>query len=194
MSSGKPRPERRLTAALRALSRALDELDAPSMIIGGVAVIAHGVARVTRDIDATVGCAHASIDRVVRAMAAHGIEPRIPDAESFAQQSFVLLMEHLDSRIEIDLSLASLGFEADALAAAQTVTIAGVAVRVARPEDLVIYKVAAWRPQDQMDVLRLVELHGSSMRLDRIQDIAKEICEILDVPERLAELAAMLPN
>jgi hypothetical protein len=35
------------------LCRALDAVDAPSMIIGGVAVIAMGVPRLTVDIDAT---------------------------------------------------------------------------------------------------------------------------------------------
>jgi hypothetical protein len=44
----------RFTSALRALTKALDELGAPSMIIGGIAVIAAGVPRETIDIDATV--------------------------------------------------------------------------------------------------------------------------------------------
>ena len=41
-------------AGLRALVAALSEIEAPSMIIGGVAVIAAGVPRETVDIDATV--------------------------------------------------------------------------------------------------------------------------------------------
>jgi hypothetical protein len=32
---------------------------------------------------------------------------------------------------------------------------------VAQPEDLVIYKAIAWRPQDQQDVERLLALHGA---------------------------------
>lgn len=40
--------------ALRALVAALDELGAPAAIIGGVAVIVHGVPRATVDVDATV--------------------------------------------------------------------------------------------------------------------------------------------
>ena len=40
--------------ALQAVSTALAELGSPAMIIGGVAVIAHGVPRLTVDIDATV--------------------------------------------------------------------------------------------------------------------------------------------
>ncbi|HEX3554192.1 MAG TPA: hypothetical protein VIA62_13280 [Thermoanaerobaculia bacterium] len=40
--------------ALQAVIKALDELDSPSMVIGGVAVIALGVPRYTADIDVTI--------------------------------------------------------------------------------------------------------------------------------------------
>ena len=46
--------EERLNEALRAVAAALDDLAAPSMIIGGIAVIAAGVPRQTIDVDATV--------------------------------------------------------------------------------------------------------------------------------------------
>jgi hypothetical protein len=40
-----------VTAALRALAEALDELGTPAMVIGGIAVIARGVPRTTLDIE-----------------------------------------------------------------------------------------------------------------------------------------------
>lgn len=43
-----------LGAALRALAAAFSELSVPAMLIGGMAVIARGVPRLTRDVDATV--------------------------------------------------------------------------------------------------------------------------------------------
>jgi len=46
--------ERLLEDALAAPTRALDEAGAPWMVIGGIAVIAHGVRRFTTDIDAAV--------------------------------------------------------------------------------------------------------------------------------------------
>jgi hypothetical protein len=162
------------------------------MIIGGVAVIAHGVPRVTRDIDATILRTAQPVDLVLEVMGRHGIEPRIPDAAEFALESAVLLLEHRASRVEIDLSLASLGFEEEALAAAEVAVIAGSKVRIARPEDLVIYKTAAWRPQDRQDVERLIALHGSDMDIERVRRIASEICLVLDVPERIEDLDQLL--
>lgn len=192
VSTGKPRPARRLSAALAGLARALEELPGAGMIIGGIAVIAHGVPRVTRDIDATVSRHQQPIALILEVMGRHGIEPRIADAAGFAVESAVLLLEHRASRVEIDLSLASLGFEQEALQAARRTVIAGIEVRIARPEDLVIYKSAAWRPQDRQDVQRLIELHGPEMDLGRVRRLVTEICTLLEVPERVAELEDML--
>ncbi len=46
--------ERRIEAALSAIRRGLDAMGVPWMIIGGIAVIARGVRRMTTDIDAVV--------------------------------------------------------------------------------------------------------------------------------------------
>lgn len=43
-----------LTAAIHAIGAALADLPVPGMLIGGIAVIARGVPRLTRDVDATV--------------------------------------------------------------------------------------------------------------------------------------------
>ena len=52
---------------LEALLRVLSQLGAPSMIIGGVAVIALGVPRLTVDIDATISAANLNLERLVEA-------------------------------------------------------------------------------------------------------------------------------
>jgi hypothetical protein len=39
------RPSKRILEALADLAKALQRIEAPSMVIGGIAVIAHGVAR-----------------------------------------------------------------------------------------------------------------------------------------------------
>ena len=76
----------RLTDALRSLAAALDEIPAPSMIIGGIAVIAAGVPRQTIDVDATVLGRTTDLESVVAILARHGIVPRIDDALQFARE------------------------------------------------------------------------------------------------------------
>jgi hypothetical protein len=162
------------------------------MLIGGIAVIARGVPRTTRDIDATVAGAGTDLVHLIRLLATHGIEPRIEDAVGFARQNQVLLLRHGTSAVDIDLSLAWLPFEDEALAHADAATIDDVTVPVARAEDLVVYKVVAWRPQDQQDIERLLHLHGSSMDLERVRLLARAFCEALDAPERLESLEKLL--
>jgi hypothetical protein len=69
--------------------------------------------------------------------------------------------------------------------------IAGVSLPIAQPEDLVIYKAIAWRPQDQQDVERLLVLHGDRMNLDRVRHRVRELGEALEV-DRLADLEATI--
>jgi hypothetical protein len=66
--------------------------------------------------------------------------------------------------------------------------VGGVCVPVARPEDLIIYKTIAWRPQDQQDVERLIALHRASIREQRVLQIVAELADALGQPERVEEL------
>jgi uncharacterized nucleotidyltransferase DUF6036 len=178
--------------ALRDLSAALDELGSPAMIIGGVAVIAHGVPRLTVDIDATVVAAGVSPGRASAALARHGIHPRIPDAEAFAAANHVFLATHSTSGTPVDLSFAWLPFEESALARAEAVDYAGVAIRVARPQDLVIYKLVAARPRDIDDAEALLVLYGTSMDLGLVKTVVGEYATLLDDEERPRILAELI--
>jgi plasmid replication initiation protein len=66
---------------LRALSTALDRLGVPSMIIGGVAVIAHSVPRLTVVNDATVVAAGLDVGEQIRVRTDHDIRARIPTSD-----------------------------------------------------------------------------------------------------------------
>jgi hypothetical protein len=65
MPGKRAKGERLLEDALAALARALDEAGAPWMVIGGIAVIAHGVRRFTTDIDAAILGDAISIERLL---------------------------------------------------------------------------------------------------------------------------------
>ncbi|MEZ4310273.1 MAG: DUF6036 family nucleotidyltransferase [Polyangiaceae bacterium] len=171
---------------------ALEASGNPAMIIGGIAVIARGVARLTKDIDATISGGDADVDGVIEALARHQIVPCIPNAVTFAQESHVLLLRHEPSGVEVDLSLAWLPFELEAIMAAERVLVHGTRVPVPRVEDLVIYKIVGWRPQDQQDVERLVALHGAHMDLRRVKRLTHELAEALEDPERAEEVDCLI--
>jgi hypothetical protein len=178
--------------ALDALQRALDDHGTPSMIIGGVAVIAHGIPRLTVDVDATVVAAGLDLDDLIDTLSRHDIRARIPDAVAFARERQVFLGVHEPSGTPVDVSLAWLPFEEDALRARQACDYAGVAIRIPRPEDLLIYKVIASRPQDIDDAEGLLVLHGATMNVGRVREVVGQLAAALDDVERPRTLERLL--
>jgi hypothetical protein len=187
-----PAPDRGVLEALAALIRALGEAEAPAMIIGGIAVIARGVPRLTVDIDATAWGEAVSLETLFSTLEAHEIVPRIPQAEDFARSRQILLLEHRPTGTPLDISLAWLPFEREALRRASPVDFGGVTIPVAQAEDLLVYKAVAWRDRDKEDVERLLLLHAEEIDLDRIRDLVRQFAEALDEPKRIEEFDTLV--
>jgi hypothetical protein len=184
--------EGRLLPAVGALERALAGIGARHMLIGGVAVIARGVRRLTDDVDATLWAQGIDLDKLLSALAHQAIVPRIEDAVNFAQRTQVLLLRHNPSGIDVDLSLAWLPFEDEALARATDVPLGDGSVPVASPDDLVVYKAIAARARDRSDIERLLELHGRTISLARVRTLVRQLADALERPELLDDLEALI--
>lgn len=103
----------------------------------------------------------------------------------------MLLARHAESGVDIDVSLAWLPFEMEAIAAAGLAMVGGARLPVAQPEDLVIYKAIAWRPQDQQDIERLLALHGARMDLTRVRRHVQALGEAME-EDRIRGLDALI--
>lgn len=180
-----------LRAAIIAVQRALDELGSRSMIIGGVAVLSAGVARLTTDVDATVAAGDTTPEHLLLTMARHGCVARIADAAAFARQSQVLLLRHESTRVNVDLTLAWLPFEEAALGRAREVDFDGIRLRVATPMDLVIYKMVASRPRDLDDAEKLLLLHPD-IDVAYVREVVRSFAVVMEQPERAEALEALL--
>jgi hypothetical protein len=82
------RPSQRIRKALADLTKALQQIEAPSMVIGGIAVIAHGVARQTVDIDATILATRLDPTQILAILAGNAIQPRIADVWAARRRHF----------------------------------------------------------------------------------------------------------
>ena len=162
------------------------------MIIGGIAVVARGVPRHTDDVDATVWAPGLDLDVLHRQLAAQELMFRIDDGLVFAQQNQILLLIHVPSRVEIDLSLAWLPFEQAALERAPRERLRGIVLPVAHAEDIVIYKALAWRDRDRSDILQLMALHRDDIDADRVLEVVRQLADAMELPERTRELTALL--
>lgn len=181
-----------LHLALVDLERALGPYSARYMIIGGLAVVLRGFPRHTDDIDITILGSEVSVQELFGALCGAGFEARIGNAVEFAEQNQVLLMRHRSSTIELDVTLAWLPFETEAISAAEPTSIEEVVLPVARVEDLIIYKAVAWRERDRRDVSDLWQMHRPSLNRARIVDVVTQFAEAIEEPNRVKELEALL--
>ena len=181
------RPADAFRSALRALQQVFNDFARPAMIIGGMAAVARGVPRLTRDIDATIEAEGLDVDGALVLLRQHGFEPRIEHAAEFARQRLVLLLRHRPSGVDLDLSLAWLPFEREALTRATAFDFEGIMLPVAAVEDLIVLKAVAWRLGDRSDIERLLIRHGRNVDLERIRRALGQLLNMLEEPERMAE-------
>jgi hypothetical protein len=192
VGSAPPRVEAApLREALRSVSAALRSVPDRGMIIGDIATIARGVARRARDVQATMATTR-DVGFVFGQFERYSIRPRVDDPIAFARARQSLPMRHVPTDVDVDLSLAWLPFELDALAAAEDMLLGSVEITVARAEDLVIYKAVSWQPHDREDVERLAALHGNIMDLARIRRVVAVLAETLADPGRASDVARAL--
>lgn len=183
-------PAHSFQKALKAIIRLISALDHPAAVIGGIAVLAHGFARTTGDIDLAVGAGPEQVGELLRTAAAAGFPARIDDAESFAKQNFVLLLEHAETGIPVDLSLASQQFERVALDQPDFRSVGNVTVPVAPLTALLIYKMVASRPKDVDDIRALLATQAPFDR-QAVNDALAEIDALLET-NRQAEFMALV--
>lgn len=149
----------------------LDEAGVRFVVVGGLAVVIQGYARLTADVDLVIDLEPANVRRAVDALTARGLRPLLPvDATDFADES--LRREWIETR---NLEVFSMRDERNPLLTvdlfarepipfgelwlrADLVTLAGRPIHVACINDLIQMKRAAARPQDAIDIERLEEI------------------------------------
>lgn len=161
---------------LEAIFRALNEGGVRYIVVGGLAVIAHGFVRVTKDIDLVFAFDEVNLARGVRVLEGVGLRPRIPiSAEAFAdaalrerwaaEKSMVVFQmsffERDDAPIDIFIR-PPFDFEAEYARAFRDEVAPDVLVPFVHIERLIAMKQAAGRPQDLEDIRRLRIIMGGN--------------------------------
>lgn len=161
------------------------------MVIGGVAYAVWGQPRSTDDVDGVILAWDQDIPQLLQCARRLGLESRLPKAEEYARKSKMLLLRHQASGTKLDISLAWSPFESEAISRSHSIGWQGFSFPVIGPEDLIIFKLVASRPQDLADIDKLL---GVQTKLDRkrIQKIAGEFAVALDRPEILANWENLL--
>ncbi len=176
---------------LESLQRLLSRFDDRGVIIGGAAVSILGKARYTEDLDAMFLLSTQDIPRLLEAAKEEGIEPRISNATEFAKKSRVMLLKHVISNTNIDISLGVLPFEQEIVERSVVHQIdAALQVRLPTPEDLIILKAIAHRPKDMEDIRILADKYPK-LDIARIKQWVKQFAEVLEMPGLWDDIAGM---
>lgn len=180
-----------LLSPLAAVQRLLSRFDDRGIIIGGVAASLLGKPRLTADIDAVLLLSIEDLPLLIEAANQEGLVPRIADAQNFARRHRVLLLRHQGSGINVDVSLGALPFEVEAVERSVVHEVGPIAIRLPTPEDLIIFKAVAHRPQDLLDIQTLIESH---LDLDRehIEHWVRDFAQLLEMPEIWDDIAPWL--
>jgi hypothetical protein len=144
---------------------ALEAREARYVVVGGFAVVLHGFARLTADIDMIVDLDPSHCRRVMESLLAAGLVPRSPvDAFDFCDEGIrrtwivekgmrvFSLWAPKNPMLEVDLFVESPMPFADLWARSTRVSAGDLCVRIASLKDLVALKRAANRPVDQEDI------------------------------------------
>ena len=132
--------------------------DVRFLVVGAHALAAHGVPRVTGDLDIWVECTEANADRTWRALVAFGapLESLGVRKADFARRDQVIQLGLPPFRIDFMTTISGVEFdEAEPLAIDGT--LFNVPVRLIGREAFVRNKRASGRPKDLMDIASLDE-------------------------------------
>jgi predicted nucleotidyltransferase len=158
--------------SIEALVKALNEAGVQYLIVGGLAVVAHGYERLTVDVDLVIGLQPENIVRGLHALQAIGYQPSIPvTPEEFARketremwraekQMLVLkLWSDLHRRTPIDVFVYEpFDFAQEFARAKWQEIVGGVQAPIICREALIVMKRESGRGKDLLDIQALAKL------------------------------------
>jgi len=164
--------------SVEAIVRALNEANVRYLIVGGVAVIAHGYERLTKDLDLVIGLEQGNIVAALKALQAIDYHIAVPETpEDFAkpelrekwrrEKGMIVLKLWSDAhrRTPIDIFIYEpFDFEIEYAAARRENILGDLEAPIVRFETLIEMKKAAGRPQDLADIADL----------NRLQELRRE--------------------
>lgn len=177
---------------LESLQKLISRFNYRGVVIGGIAASVLGQARYTEDLDAMILLSTKDIPQFLEAAKQEGIEPRIENAVDFARKSRVLLLHHIITDTNIDISLGILPFELEVIERSSIQEFDdSLQVRLPTPEDLIIMKAIAYRPKDLEDI-RTLAVKYTNLDFARIEFWIKTFAELLETPELWGQIEKIL--
>ncbi|MFN2384374.1 MAG: hypothetical protein ABR559_08975 [Gemmatimonadota bacterium] len=164
-------------SSFQAIVRVLNDANVPFIIVGGLAVNAHGYGRYTGDVELVIKLDPQAIRGAFEALASLGYRPRVPvTAEGFsdpdqraswiADKGMTILGFLSDTHRETPIGMLvadPFDFDEEHREALVEEAAPGASVRILRLVALLKLKQEAGRPQDLADIAVLKQMHEAAV-------------------------------
>lgn len=178
-----------IPALLTEARSAIEEAGLAFAVIGGCARNAYAEPRATKDVDFVVEVDERRYPKLVDALARRGFACATTVADGTHAVPDLALYRDPEGR-RVDILFAHTELERAALARSEPrEPYAGVVLAVVSPEDLLVYKLVADRPQDRADIAAVLATFAIAGRaID--WPYVERWCDVWDVRPRLDRLRA----
>jgi Nucleotidyl transferase AbiEii toxin, Type IV TA system len=169
-------PGKLVLRTLEHVWEALEPLQFPIAVMGGIALSAWEYTRSTKDVDLLIGLASTSPDAVLRALQQVGVKPkRHPVITEVGPSRFMQLIYEPPGTftdVPVDLLFAESDYQRQALARRLPIQLPAMGrdLFVVSCEDLILLKLLAGRIRDTADVVALLEANRSALDFDYLAD------------------------
>jgi hypothetical protein len=185
-------PATGLESAFHATHRFLIRSETRHLFIGGLAVMASGEPRMTRDIDLIIFVPREALPGFLAKASRNGFK-------TGGRKNLTDVLERgsctiIRGSVAIDLILASTDLEDSAWRRRRRRKIFGRMVFVPSPEDMILLKIIPGRPRDIEDVRNIVASTGNKLDRAYIRKWAERLCdraEDMRYFRRLEEVGAL---
>jgi len=163
-------PPKAVLETLQLAWNALQVLNVPMALVGGLAMTAWKRSRFTKDVDLLLAIPEPEANAAIKQLVAQGFRSkrpegmvRLPDGARFVQ--LIYDPPHATLAIQVDLILATSEFHRQAIARRVTLPAEelGFAIDVVSCEDLIILKLIAGRILDRVDAGELLKANRDAL-------------------------------
>lgn len=168
----------------------LEEAEVDYALVGGIAVLAWGDPRTTRDIDVIARLEPADVDRLATALEPRGFSFDRPGAQKAIRQDAHFSIFHDDGFYHADVLAAHRPSHGWTLEGRRRIEIEGRECWIASPEDTIANKLVFGSEQDLQDAAGILARLDEDLDRERLEELAAR----LGVREDLHELEAQVED